>query len=58
MNFSDYDATYRTRKGNFLKQIDQLIDWRALTLMQPFRINPINRAVLIQSHKSIHKPTI
>ncbi|MFZ1852406.1 MAG: hypothetical protein WAU15_09365 [Nitrosomonas sp.] len=58
MSFSEFDVTRRTWKGNFLKQIDQLIDWRALTLMQPFRINPINRAVLIQSHKSIHKPTI
>ncbi len=27
MNFSEYDVTRRTRKGNFLKQIDQLIDW-------------------------------
>lgn len=27
MNFSELDVTRRTRKGNFLKQIDQLIDW-------------------------------
>ena len=30
MNFSEYDVTRRTRKGNFLKQIDQLIDWGAI----------------------------
>ncbi|SDZ10703.1 hypothetical protein SAMN05421755_11151, partial [Nitrosomonas sp. Nm33] len=27
MSFSDFDVTRRTRKGNFLNQIDQLIDW-------------------------------
>lgn len=27
MSFSDYYVTHRTRKGNFLNQIDQLIDW-------------------------------
>lgn len=27
MNFSEFDVTRRTRKGNFLNQIDQLIDW-------------------------------
>lgn len=26
----DYDVTRRTRKENFLKQIDQLIDWSAI----------------------------
>ena len=30
MNFSEYDVTRRTRKGNFLKQIDQLIDWNSI----------------------------
>jgi len=25
MSFSEFDVTRRTRKGNFLKQIDQLI---------------------------------
>ena len=30
MSFSEYDVTRRTRKGNFLKQIDQLIDWGAI----------------------------
>ena len=27
MSFSDFDVTHRRRKGNFLNQIDQLIDW-------------------------------
>ena len=27
MSFSDFDVTHRMRKGNFLNQIDQLIDW-------------------------------
>ena len=27
MNFSEFDVARRTRKGNFLNQIDQLIDW-------------------------------
>ena len=30
MSFSEYDVSRRTRKGNFLKQIDQLIDWGAI----------------------------
>jgi len=30
MSFSEYDIDRRTRKGNFLKQIDILIDWNAL----------------------------
>jgi IS5 family transposase len=27
MSFSELDVTRRTRKGNFLNQIDYLIDW-------------------------------
>ena len=27
MSFSDYYVNHRTRKGNFLSQIDHLIDW-------------------------------
>ena len=27
MNFSEFDVSRRTRKGNFLNQIDHLIDW-------------------------------
>lgn len=27
LSFADYCVTRRTRKGNFLNQIDQLIDW-------------------------------
>lgn len=30
MSFSDFDVTRRTRKGNFLTQIDQLIDWKLI----------------------------
>jgi len=30
MSFSEYDVTRRTRKGNFLRQIDQLIDWNSI----------------------------
>lgn len=36
MSFSEYDVTRRTRKGNFLKQIDQLPDW-----------NPIEKAIAV-----------
>lgn len=30
MSFSDYYVTHRTRKGNFLLQIDELIDWHPI----------------------------
>jgi len=30
MSFSEYDVIRRTRKGNFLKQFDQLIDWDSI----------------------------
>lgn len=30
MSFSEFDVTRRTRKGNFLNQIDYLIDWRPI----------------------------
>ena len=30
MSFSEYDVDRRTRKGNFLKQMDLLIDWATL----------------------------
>ena len=32
MSFSEYDVSRRTRKGNFLNQIDQLIDWKPVEL--------------------------
>ncbi|TXI29263.1 MAG: transposase [Nitrosomonas oligotropha] len=32
MSFSEYDVSHRTRKGNFLNQIDQLIDWKPVEL--------------------------
>ncbi|WP_295625866.1 hypothetical protein [uncultured Nitrosomonas sp.] len=30
MSFSEFDVTRRTRKGNFLNQIDYLIDWEPI----------------------------
>ena len=30
MSFSNFDVTRRMRKGNFLNQVDQLIDWKLL----------------------------
>jgi len=30
MSFSEFDVARRIRKGNFLKQIDQLIDWNSI----------------------------
>ena len=30
MSFSEFDVTRRTRKGNFLNQIDYLIDWERI----------------------------
>lgn len=30
MSFSEFDAVRRTRKGDFLNQIDLLIDWKRL----------------------------
>ncbi len=30
MSFSEFDVIRRTRKGNFLNQIDYLIDWRPI----------------------------
>ena len=32
MSFSDYYISHRTRKGNFLNQIDHLIDWQPIEL--------------------------
>lgn len=44
MTFSDYDVTRRTRKGNFLKQIDQLIDWSAIEQAIAVHCAPISDA--------------
>lgn len=44
MNFSDYDVTRRTRKGNFLKQIDQLIDWSAIERAIAVHYAPVSDA--------------
>ncbi|SFP79772.1 hypothetical protein SAMN05216419_102029 [Nitrosomonas cryotolerans] len=30
MNFSDFDVVRRTRKGNFLNQVDHLIGWASI----------------------------
>ncbi|MEI6147060.1 MAG: hypothetical protein WCP66_11615 [Methylococcales bacterium] len=30
MSFTDFYITHRTRKINFLNQIDQLIDWKSI----------------------------
>ncbi len=30
MNFSDFDVARRTRKRNFLNQIDHLADWKSI----------------------------
>ena len=30
MSFSDFYISHRTRKGNFLNQIDHLIDWKPI----------------------------
>ena len=30
MSFSDFYVNHRTRKSNFLNQIDHLIDWKAI----------------------------
>ncbi len=40
MSFSELDIIRRTRKGNFLKQIDQLIDWDA-----------VERAISVHMHR-------
>ena len=44
MSFSDYDVTRRTRKGNFLKQIDQLIDWSAIERAIAVHYAPVSDA--------------
>jgi transposase, IS5 family len=30
MSFSGFDVVRRTRKGNFLNQVDHLIDWKPI----------------------------
>ncbi len=44
MSFSQYDVTRRTRKGNFLKQIDQLIDWNAIEKAIAVHYAPVSDA--------------
>lgn len=44
MSFSELDVTRRTRKGNFLKQIDQLIDWDSVEQAIAVHYSPISDA--------------
>ena len=44
MGFSEYDVTRRTRKGNFLKQIDQLIDWNSIEKAMAVYYAPLSDA--------------
>ncbi|MBK7353852.1 MAG: transposase [Nitrosomonas sp.] len=44
MSFSEFDVTRRTRKGNFLKQIDQLIDWNSLAKVIAIHYAPVSDA--------------
>lgn len=44
MSFSEYDVTRRTRKGNFLKQIDQLIDWNSIEKAIAVHYAPVSDA--------------
>ena len=44
MSFSEYDVTRRTRKGNFLKQIDQLIDWNSIEKAITVHYAPVSGA--------------
>jgi IS5 family transposase len=44
MSFSEYDVTRRTRKVNFLKQIDQLIDWTAIEHAIAIHYAPVSDA--------------
>ena len=44
MSFSELDVTRRTRKGNFLKQIDQLKDWDSVEQAIAVHYFPISDA--------------
>ena len=44
MSFSEFDVTRRTRKGNFLKQIDQLIDWDSIEKVIVAHYAPVSDA--------------
>ena len=44
MSFSEYDVNRRTRKGNFLKQIDQLIDWNSIEKAMAVYYAPLSDA--------------
>ncbi len=44
MNFSEFDVARRTQNVNFLKQIDQLIDWSAVERAVRVHYAPISNA--------------
>lgn len=44
MSFSELDVTRRTRKGNFLKKIEQLIDWDSVEQAIAVHYFPISDA--------------
>ncbi len=44
MSFSECDVIRRTRKGNFLKQIDQLIDWNSIKKAITVHYAPVSDA--------------
>jgi len=44
MSFSEYDVTRRTRKGNFLKQIDHLLDWSMIEKVIAVHCTPVSDA--------------
>jgi IS5 family transposase len=44
MSFSEYDVSRRTRKENFLKQIDQLIDWNSIEKAIAVHYAPVSYA--------------
>ena len=44
MSFSEFDVARRIRKGNFLKQIDQLIDWNSIEKTIAVHYAPISDA--------------
>ena len=46
MSFSEYDVTRRTRKGNFLKQIDQLIDCNSIEKAIAVYCAPLSDAIV------------
>ncbi len=44
MSLSEFNVTRRTRKGNFLKQIDQLVDWNSIEKAITVHYAPVSNA--------------